>query len=540
MAVQNLARLFALPVGRSLAVLFRPQRAADWTLVRLAERAVSPSRLTILTTANGAERLRDMTSSTVQIAPARSRDDEVALRWAARWAVTQGVRDLAVGDTRISNALSAITRLDGGVFDTWMGGPGTGLEALPQGTLKLHTPLVRIDEAAVDAGVPPAVWNATDAPPREVDLASRLLGDNGPSVDALLRHASRRAAAARFLCAESDALLRTAVLEASHWGYIVVRRSSLLEAYASGRGGCHVATHAMCRLVGHVSGASTVSDADDENIGRLLDAIMQTDSLGLLKPLPKGRTVAGVVVRPATGRFAKRVLQVERRYMTRRPASRFREHPDDLMILTREPDHESGSLLSLRLKNNRACSPISPDGAGVFWDNRFVVATAPASQLDHSDGPIVTRDVLVAVLGREDDDEDNDVDNNDGKAAARLIESEFYVRQLRRNDWEKITAITNRVREFQIPYECIRALPVVFQKESGSKSPGQLIASPHLGISARPDLYFTAVRMPRFRILPPDLDPGFREDHLDEMHGAPPTRMKSPARHRSAVVPFYL
>lgn len=522
----DFARLLPLASNRSMAVIVQPKRAADWALMRLAEESIPTSRLSILTTKGGAELLQRITAAEVHAV--LQEDDTMPLRRAAHWAIENKVHDIAVGDTRICNALTAVTRLDGGLRDAWMGGAVTGIEALPPGTVHVHKPFVEIDETFVDATTPETIWSLSDAPPREVDRASNLVNADAIGVQALLKHASRRAELARFARDECDIILRNAILEASHWGYIVVRRSALLDAFSEGRGGRHLTIHAMSRLVAHVSGAASMPCADDENVSRIIDELLQTDKYGLLRPLPKGRTVGGIVVRPATGRFAKRVLQMERRKVQvrtetgwRRLQTRRRDHPDDLMILTREPDHESGSLLSTRLRGIRACSPIDPNGTPVYWDNRHVLTAAPATHLDGSGDPFEARDIFAAVL--------KDKDTDEGVVDARLKDTELYVRQLRRTDWEKITAITNRVREFQIPYECIRALPAIFQKEPNSTSLGQLVASPHLGISARPDLYFTAIRMPRFRVLPTDIDPGFCESHFNELSDSP-----SPRRWRSS------
>jgi len=277
----------------------------------------------------------------------------------------------------------------------------------------------------------------------------------------------------------------------------VVRRSTLADMYHSSHGGRLVVMHALSRMIMHVSGSSTRLPPDDEHISRLSRDLLQFDASGkTLVPLPKGRTAAGMVVRPATGRFARR-LQQQDRYIRRRPAIEVGSIHDDLMILTREPDHESAGLLSKRLRGNWAS--VALNDKPVYWDNRFVLVAAPVSFLDDPDAsPIDPKATVLAALELPRETNDSD-----------LIETSLYVRQIRRADWERVTAATDRVRSFHIPFQCIRALPAIFQKSVGETSPGHLVASPHLGLSSRPDLFFTAVRVPRFRTLPTEIEPGF-------------------------------
>ncbi|CAN8067186.1 unnamed protein product, partial [Agarophyton chilense] len=211
---------------------------------------------------------------------------------------------------------------------------------------------------------------------------------------------------------------------------------------------------------------------------------------------------AGVVARPATGRFARRL----------RPAA----DAQQLIMLTREPDNEATALASARMRGNFTCAPLQPNRLE-YWDNRFVVAAAPAAVLlatqsrVHQHGsttahaPLLRPDRVFAAALRPVD--------SPTLHARRMHRCSLYVRQLRRCDWQLITAVSARAATFHTPFECIRALPAVFQKPPHSDHPGHLVAVPHLGISARPDLCFVAVRLPRFRCLPPDLDPGFTPDH---------------------------
>lgn len=523
---QILLRLLPIKATTRVAAVIRPNRGADWALADLLSSTVATSHLTFLTTSSAASILQQRTAA--NIIPLITDGDlrNGALRQAASWAVVNDVKDVIVGDTRVESALNALTRLDAGVYDSYAGGRSTGIEMLPADVLKVHKPFTTVDEAVIDATISskPSKLRDTEILETEITLANQLLGSEDVPVSAVLDHAQQRAGDIAFLREESDAVIRRSVLEASHWGYLVIRRSSLLEMYETGRGGRIVVIHAMCRMVMHVSGAIEPLEADDENVSRLIDTIMERDSDGILKPLSKGRTVAGMVARPATGRFAKRIIQSERRLSNRKPFYT-KDHPDDLMIITREPDHESGSLFASRLRGNPACSPLAPNGTPVYWDNRFVLSAAPVTDLDHSGHPFVASEIYKAAL---------EAPNMDATVKG-LKEAELYVRQIRRSDWEKITAITNRVRDFHVPYECIRALPAIFLKESDSSATGRLVASPHLGLSARPDLYFTAVRMPRFRSLPADVDPGFCERHFNSMRSDSRSQnRRAPSRRKAS------
>lgn len=522
---QKLLRL--LPVDRKtrLTALVRPNRGADWALAHLLSSSFDKQNLTFLTTPQAAPALRQHTSANVQPFIAEGNDDSTFILQIARWAVENVVRNVVVADTQTETAISSLARLDTGVLDSYAGGKPSGVEMLPPEVLQIHKPLLTVDEAEIDATINtlPTSAHTEHVLKTEVSRAHELLGPGGATVESLLAHCQRRAHSIAFLRNESDELIRRCVLEASHWGYLVARRSTLLEEYESGAGGRVTVLHAMVRMIMHVSGTTESVETDDEPVARLVAAILKTDDKGVLHAMPKGRTVAGTVVRPATGRFAKRVLQADRRLRWRH-TMRQSEQPDDLMIISREPDHETGTLFANRLRGNPACTPVKPDGKPVYWDNRFVMTAAPVADLNDDDNPFNAREIYKAVLqppmveSRKKD----------------LMDAELYVRQIRRTDWEKITAITNRVRNFQVPYECIRALPAVFQKERGSSSLGRLIASPHLGLSARPDLYFTAVRMPKFRSLPADVDPGFCEQHFQSIRSEEHRqyRRRTPSRRK--------
>lgn len=394
-----------------------------------------------------------------------------ALSAAAHWAVRHSVAHLLLPTTRLERALGSLTTLA-------RAPPPTGIEHLPPGVVRLHAPLANVHEHVLDATAA-----ALLPPPRPSfqALARSKLGD--VDVTSVLRHALHKQQALDVLDRDATDILRDTILEASHWGYVVARRSTLAAVFNDPLTRLH-AVEALSRIVQHVSGAPGRLPMDDEHINRMARDVLKPDPVNGLAPLPKGRTVAGVVVRPATGRFAKRLL---------------RQAPHDLMILTREPDHESASIHATRLRGNFACAPLGE--GGTYWDNRFVIMAGSVSDLSQEHPPLRMKDVLLAALTPP-----------QGIKEA-LTESEFYVRQIRSSDWERITASTSRVRDFQVPFQCIRALPAVFQKEKGSNQQGVLVASPHLGISARSDMYYTAVRMPRFRTLPEGLCPGFVEEY---------------------------
>lgn len=524
---QQVLRYLPIPSSGRLAVLLRPRRTADWALTHLLTQAFAPERLSVLTTEAAALSLRSTTNASVHaVIPEHvtdaDADSNAVLPHAAAWAIAARVPHLAVADTRLSSALSAVTRFDACFRHACTGGATSGLEMLPSNALTIHRPLQKFDEAVIDATVPPHFLPFLPGAPDEHHRACNLINTDPEYLKSLDRYINNRTQMITFLQRESDAVIRSAVLEASHWGYLVVRRSALLDAFKRGRGGRFVAVHSMCRMVTHVSGSNEMLEADDENVSRMLEDLLRTDSKGNLCPLPKGRTVSGIVMRPATGRFAKRVIQAERRFGKGR--SYRSDCPDDLMILLREPDHESGSLFSKRLRGNFSCAPLSTDGTPVYWDNRFVISATPISHLNQSDSPFEAASVFIAAL----------TSNLDKHREEKLKKTELYVRQIRKHDWEKITSITHSVRNIQIPYECIRGLPAIFQKESGSKDLGVFIASPHLGLSSRSDLYFTAVRIPRFRSLPIDIDPGFSEQHFeslsDDVLRSQPRRRKSVGR----------
>jgi hypothetical protein len=370
----------------------------------------------------------------------------------------------------------------------------------------------------------------------EVARAAEMLG--GVSVDAAVASGERRRAAADDLRDAGDALLRDAVVDVSHWGFVAVCRETLARAYADvGGGGRELAVDVLARLVMHVSGVARELSFSSALAQRLAEEMLQADG-----QVPAGRTVAGVLLRPATGPSADAFHRQNQRRRGMRITSqrayraggrqavneRRRQQEEeevaagwgkdsvgyspyaappgadrrDLVVLSREPDRESSHLRVRRMGGNLSALPI-PVGreSAVYWDNRYVLSAAPAGELA-PDAPMVSdRAVLLAALSASDVADD-----------AHWEDATFYVRQMRHVDWEYINSTNQvvRLRNFKAPYQCIRGLPAVYQKQVGDTHPGVLAAAPHLGLSGRPDIVFTAVRLPRFRCIPADLEPGFQ------------------------------
>ncbi|CAN8074329.1 unnamed protein product, partial [Agarophyton chilense] len=112
------------------------------------------------------------------------------------------------------------------------------------------------------------------------------------------RAATRLDAAAAALAARSDALLRAAVVDTSHWGYVVTRAAPLFAAYTRSRVHRMAALHAMQRLLLHVSGASHAPSLDDAQVTRLCRALFVRDARcgdhagDAMRPLPRGVAAA--------------------------------------------------------------------------------------------------------------------------------------------------------------------------------------------------------------------------------------------------------
>lgn len=459
---------------------------------------------------------------------AQSGDDE-EMRGFARAAYRHGCDQLALTSTKVDAAVTGLTRLDGAIqpYDTIV----PAAEMLPPSVLDVVRPLVLVPPDVLDATtaqfasmIGEDASDASAAEPAETDTpheseVQRAADQLGVDIDAALRHGNRRHDLMSGIEVASNDLLRSCVIDANHWGYIVVCRNTLARVYHDrASAGDVIVQHAMARLIDHVSGADSRTTFNDELLVRLVDELFAYKNAGRncvslslstpeLVPPPKGRTLAGAIVRPASGPFAKKIQRasLRRRQPSRstdflNPASSTRSserYGQDMIILSREPDHESSRILSRRMGGNLCALPFGAGPGGVYWDNRFVVSAVPAASLS-PDQPVVADDVIInTALAKR------DVLKDDWER------SPFYARQLRHTDWETITSVSKRVRWFNVPYQCVRGLPVVFQKQIGSTAPGTLAAAPHLGLSGRPDMIFTAVRMPRFRCLPADLDPGF-------------------------------
>lgn len=403
-----------------------------------------------------------------------------------------------------------------------------GCEMLPPGVLEAVRPLIDVPPDVMDATVDAVLGPAGVGAVSEVDQAAALLGDI-PLQDAIAM-GERRANIADELRGAGDSLLRDAVVEVNHWGFVAVCRETLARAYADvPGGGRELATDVLARLVMHVTGVDKQLSFSTETVQELAEQMLHDAS-----KLPAGRTMGGVLVRPARGPNAesfyrrhqrrkgidvsndfgyragrKDGVMGERKKYNAGPGRRSGRdggvrHSDgrgDLIFLSREPDRESSYVKTRRMGGNVSAMPIAiGKNHAVYWDKRYVLSAAPADELKPNMPVISDKAVLLAGLQNTDEAEDE-----------AWTESTFYVRQLRHSDWEYITSSNAdlRPRHFKAPYQCIRGLPAIYQKRVGEISHGVLAAVPHLGLSGRPDLVFTAVRLPRFRCIPTDLEPGF-------------------------------
>jgi hypothetical protein len=430
------------------------------------------------------------------------------VRGFARSAIVHGAQRLALPTSMVDAAATGLVRLDGAVqvYDTEV----PAAEMLPPGVLDVVRPFVAVDPAAHDATVESLLgddWMQADK--ERVPEKSRALHELEIDVGDMLRYGNRRHAAMLDLKRASDALMRACVVDVSHWGYAVFCRESLSRAYNDTAGGGRMlAVHVLARLATHVCGNSRSVEIDNKVLQPLAHELLHrpVDARGrwqTLAPAPKGRTLAGAVIRPANGTFIKRW----RGALRQRAFGSIRDdqgwaQPEttgqDMLIISREPDLETSRMVARRMSGNISSVPIPENGEGVYWDNRFVISAATASGVREQVPVFSDRSILLAALSLPRLVDRETLDN-----------SSFYVRQLRHVDWETVTSVSKRVRWHNVPYQCVRGLPAVFQKKVGDSSPGVLAAAPHLGLSGRPDMVFTAVRVPRYRSLPSDLDPGF-------------------------------
>jgi hypothetical protein len=469
-----------------------------------------------------------------------------AMRACAREAVLRGSPHLVLPSTSVDAAVAGLTTLTGSLQQSEQSVPGA--EMLPPAVLAALRPLVHVPPDVLDATIASVLYpDGTSRPSADlarfhVKNARQQLGSI--PLDDALRHGDRRASLMRHLAADADTLMLEVVVDVSHWGYVVLCRQTLARAFSDETGGGRIrALDVLARLFMHVSGNDTVLNFENPLILRLADEFLAhpspADSRFTSKhlTLPKGRTVAGVLVRPASGPSARKFYELITRRRMRAAGeemrgrvgsvgdgggiagsnftgghcqgsatgygstAKYESTGKDLLVLSREPDIESSRILSRRMGGNVSALPLPGHGNGVYWDNRYVLAAAPAADI-RPDSPIVSDEsVLLAALEMPSVVTDPQLWND----------ASFYVRQLRHSDWERMTAVSKRVRWFNVPYQCIRGLPAIFQKQVGETTPGVLAAAPHLGLSGRSDTVFTAVRLPRFRCLPTEIDPGFRK-----------------------------
>lgn len=195
--------------------------------------------------------------------------------------------------------------------------------------------------------------------------------------------------------------------------------------------------------------------------------------------LPAGRTVAGVVLRPATGRFARRL------------------HPNvPVVVISREPDAESGDLMGRRLGGNLRGVALNVDGRARYWDGRFVVKVESRNKWSG----VGIHEIVEAAM-------------RDEEEGGKVGDGELVVRQIRRKDWEEVAALVGGKGKW-VPHQCVRGLPAVFERTA--KGVGEFVGSAHLGVCTKSDLVVTAVRMPRVQVLPEKMEPGFRVADVGE------------------------
>ncbi|PXF39632.1 hypothetical protein BWQ96_10669 [Gracilariopsis chorda] len=171
---------------------------------------------------------------------------------------------------------------------------------LPKGTLTFHEPLSTVDHATicstVQENVPPEYNRTADPtfmPPQLIQAALQLADQKKFSLQ-LLQH-------------QSDDLLRNSVLETSHWSYIVAPTDMLYETFNSGGAPRLAVIHAAQRMCLHVSGSAKSLSRDEPQVNRVCETVFKPSADNNIQDLPEGRTAAGVVLRPATGRFGRRL-----------------------------------------------------------------------------------------------------------------------------------------------------------------------------------------------------------------------------------------
>ena len=405
-----------------------------------------------------------------------------------------------------------------------------GLEVLPRGVLGVWRPLIGVGSGAVDGGVKEWGGRLGVAEDEEKDLTEvHKEGLLGVDMDSALRYGSESAELLDALEMEAEVLLRESIIDINHWGYIIFRRKILQQAFHD-PDTHYVALTALRNMLLHVSGSEKRINIYEMELLRFAFDVLGEDKND--KRVVAGRTLNGALVRNAGTQLARNLVQrLAREEMRARGGDRYRrgsgrgsgkyssenrgwkecgrdsgwqgmdydDIENEFLVLSREPDSESKGLRGKRLGGNTAACILEGDGAPVYWDNRYVLCGAPAKKLQPGVSPVDEKAVLLAALSVRQEMRDQDWED-----------ASFYVRQLRKTDWEKILSVSRKVRIFRVPFQCIRGLPIIFGKDKKSMSIGQLTASPHLGLSARPDMFFTAVRVPRFRCMPDDLEPGLQ------------------------------
>ncbi|PXF39663.1 hypothetical protein BWQ96_10640 [Gracilariopsis chorda] len=172
---------------------------------------------------------------------------------------------------------------------------------LPKGTLTFHEPLSTLITPQFaqpyKKNVPPEYNRTADPtfmPPQLIQAALQL--------------ANQKKFSLHIYCnTQSDDLLRNSVLESSHWSYIVAPTDMLYETFNSGGAPRLAVIHAAQRMCLHVSGSAKSLSRDEPQVNRVCETVFKPSADNNIQDLPEGRTAAGVVLRPATGRFGRRL-----------------------------------------------------------------------------------------------------------------------------------------------------------------------------------------------------------------------------------------
>lgn len=487
----------------------------------------------------------------VYVDAAHNMDATARIRSIAHEAISRDSRAIVLPSTKVDAAISGLTELTGSLQPVNDYVPEA--EMLPPGVLNVVRPLISVPPDVTDATVAHVFGDVQEsnleAETDNLGLMSevrRAQEQVGVDLDQAIRHGNMRYALACDMTLAADGLMRECLIDINHWGYAVICRKTLARAYNDPYGGGqNLALDVLARFVMHVSGYERKLTHSNQNIQSVARELLSEGTRSWAgsagrnsingrisvksapADFPKGRTVSGVLLRPSTGSASMKFDVMCRRRKGQRASpsllssdasessdlhrtrwsSNFRgagmrqsrAARTDFIVITREPDSESSALRATRMGGMPSCSPIPHHGGGTYWDNRYVVFAVPAATIE-PDAPIVSdKDVLLTALSARRGEFDKQL----------WTDASFYVRQMRHIDWERMTTVSKRVRWFNVPYQCTRGLPVVLQKSRGEIKPGVLAAAPHLGLSGRSDMVFTAVRLPRYRCLPAEIDPGF-------------------------------